>query len=521
MRSIYNTAIPFVLTVLLSMASSDVSGQDTWVRDFRKMMEIPSVKTLESSPAHLFVLSEAEGLVVFRAGKDSLQWLYSSEGMEKRGNKLQSDVRFAYLYGDSKNLTIVEPTSVLGVYSSTTLPEKPLSVQRLGDHIYIAMGLHGLGQLVLSSPDDFDKDPVMLFEDILGGRKVLDLASNQSSRMYVLTGTPELLVLDRTDSGDHVELTRSVRLDRTAERLVLTEDELIGAGADGSIFLIDSSGSTETIAEVEESVVKLSLWNDHLVAKTDSGKLWIGEYGRQPELWNEDGKIDFFTVSGGDLWISEDDRIYPVTRRETAVRENSRAEDGSPLEIMTLDNLTIPFPRPVIRPLALRSNHDINDVEFFYESEIENAAIRGQSFYWQPTSSQTGRNEFTIGATTASGETDTVNFSVDVRPFNAPPRFTPLPQITVSVDEEYSLEITAVDPDGMDAGLIRYIGVDLPEGARLNEQTGRFSWTPTIRQVGEFEFQVIATDQFGAAASRDMNIRVIETDPEQEADIDL
>jgi hypothetical protein len=113
-----------------------------------------------------------------------------------------------------------------------------------------------------------------------------------------------------------------------------------------------------------------------------------------------------------------------------------------------------------------------------------------------------------------------MNFSVDVRPFNSPPRFTPLQPVTINVDEEFTLEINAIDPDGMDPDLIRYLGVDMPDGASLNEKTGEFKWTPNIRQVGEFEFQVIATDQFGAAASRDIEIRVIETDPDQEADLD-
>uniref|UniRef100_UPI00159EFEAD Ig domain-containing protein n=1 Tax=Rhodohalobacter halophilus TaxID=1812810 RepID=UPI00159EFEAD len=52
--------------------------------------------------------------------------------------------------------------------------------------------------------------------------------------------------------------------------------------------------------------------------------------------------------------------------------------------------------------------------------------------------------------------------------------------------------------------------VDLPDGARIDEKTGRFTWTPNVRQVGSHRFQVIATDQYGAAASQDFEIRVVE-----------
>jgi len=63
----------------------------------------------------------------------------------------------------------------------------------------------------------------------------------------------------------------------------------------------------------------------------------------------------------------------------------------------------------------------------------------------------------------------------------------------------------------MHQNLVRYLGVDLPEGATVNEQTGEFIWTPTARQVGENKFRIIATDQYGAASSADIIIRVVNT----------
>jgi hypothetical protein len=65
-----------------------------------------------------------------------------------------------------------------------------------------------------------------------------------------------------------------------------------------------------------------------------------------------------------------------------------------------------------------------------------------------------------------------------------------------------------VDPDGVDPDLIRYHGVDLPDGGSISERTGIFSWTPDRRQVGLHRFQVIATDQYGAAASVQVEITV-------------
>lgn len=99
---------------------------------------------------------------------------------------------------------------------------------------------------------------------------------------------------------------------------------------------------------------------------------------------------------------------------------------------------------------------------------------------------------------------------IDLRSFNAPPQFTPARPLTIVVGEQFDFQLTATDPDGMDRDLIRYLGVDMPNGAEIEERTGIFRWTPTIRQVGEHRFQVIATDQFGAAASQNYVLNVIE-----------
>jgi hypothetical protein len=107
---------------------------------------------------------------------------------------------------------------------------------------------------------------------------------------------------------------------------------------------------------------------------------------------------------------------------------------------------------------------------------------------------------------------------IDVRSFNAPPRFTPSRLLTVPVGDDFEMNITAIDPDGLNQNLIRYLGVDMPDGARINEKSGLFTWTPTIRQVGKHTFRIIATDQYGAASSQEYSINVVElgTNPPNE-----
>jgi hypothetical protein len=508
-------AIP--LLVLLTAHSLDAQS---WERDSRLAMDIPGVMAMVSSDTHLYVLSENEGLIVFRSYEDGLQWLYTSEGMERRGQRLQADIRFAYLFGDSRQLTVVEPTSVLGVYSSTELPARPYSVVRLDNHIYIAMGEDGLGRLSLESPDHLDSSPEILLPDELDNRSVIDLVSDPYARIYLLADDQTLLLIEADSNDDEPEVYRELNLDRTTERLFLTDNELLGSNSDGELFMIDSAGETEVIARLDESIDMVRSYDDHVAIRTVDGILWLGPFGEQPSRWNENGDGGFYFATAGDkLWVSEYNRVAPLVRASGDDRQAADADEAPVLK--KIEQVTVPYPRSVIIPLELESNHDPSDIEFSYRSEISNARIRGQTFYWQPSSNQTGRHTFTIAASTSSGVSDSFDMTIDVRPFNAPPRFSTIRPQTVQIEESFTFEISAFDPDGVDQDLIRYIGVDMPDGASLDERTGEFSWTPTVRQTGEHTFQVIATDQFGAANSADVTIRVIETDREEDAELNL
>ena len=45
---------------------------------FTPSMNIENVLDIASSPSHLYVLSEQEGLAVFRVTNDNTQWLYTN-----------------------------------------------------------------------------------------------------------------------------------------------------------------------------------------------------------------------------------------------------------------------------------------------------------------------------------------------------------------------------------------------------------------------------------------------------------
>lgn len=511
---IKTSIITLLLTVITLSFFSSSKAQP--LRDLSRQLEIPAVTSLTGSETHLYVLSETEGLIVFRARPDSLQWLYTSSGMQDRGHTLQSDIRFAYLYGDSRRLTIIEPTSVLGVYSSTVLPARPTSVERIGFQLFVTMDDGRLGIIGLETPERVDEELVLVDTD---SEYIIDIASNGSNRIFAVTANNRLQTYEISDSS--VSLISENDLSIRTEKLFWVNNELFGSGRNGALFTIASNGTSSLIGNLDSEASNILRWNSSLIIRTIEQALWIYEYDTS-NLWNwKEGNSagNFLTYSEGTIWISQFTILAPLATSNNGIGTQPMSSSGQSFRLRPISNQTLPFPRPFIIPIEVENGSDSRDVTFSYSASFNNARIRGNTFFWQPTASQSGRHEVTITATSADGSSDSRSFTLDLRPFNAPPQFSPARPITLPGNELFEFQITAFDPDGIDQNLIRYLGVDLPDGAELNERTGLFRWTPTPRQTGEHRFRVIATDQFGAASSQDFEFRVIEIEMEDETGI--
>lgn len=513
---------PTFLLILLQLATLTTKGnaQPALSKDYSYVMEVPSVIAMDSSPAHMYVLSETEGMVLFRTHPDSLQWLYSSSGMERRGYKMTADIRFAYLFGDSRRLTVLEPTSVLGVYSSTQLPSTPLDAKRMNQFLYVVLGQEGLGRLDLSTPSSVDSTVTQIEPETLQGKQVIDLEASKN-QLFALTSDSDLLVFNEDD--EFVNLSKQLNLDEDLEHIFVIGEQVLGSDRSGQIYEIDGSGNLAEFGSIDESVQKIESWKNWLIIKGESNRLWTSYRNREPQMWKKDRDAgNYFTVTQDQLWLCEYNQLSPITTSDSAqpsATGNTRSSkpETSELKLKSIENITIPYPKPVLQAIELEGNYPLDNVQFAYQSNVKNAKIKANGFYWQPQSNSIGRHNFKIIATSSDGQVDSTSFTVDVRSFNAPPRFSPIRPITIPVGESFTLPVHATDPDGNDPNLIRYIGVDLPEGATVDEKNGRFTWTPTARQVGENSFQVVATDQFGAASQIDVTIKVIEIQRSEES----
>lgn len=512
-------------------------------------IEIPSVIALKATPLHLYTLSETEGLVVFRQSSDSLQWLYSSSGMQRRGSELDADARFAYIYGNGRRLGVIEPTSVLGVYSSTTLPTIPKSVARTGVRLWIALGEAGLGSLSLSTPEAVDQGVVFPFQQELQNHSVIQTLSEPSSTLFVLTqqggefpnsganNDDAMRWLHRFSvvSADSIQFDLSWSL-KTPEgsphpsNLHLMDGILYVSNPIGEFFKVllsedEQQLSLEYWTSFGHEIDEVGSFGDEFFIRTRNGKLWVGNRDEGFTLSRQDAEAGNLAVSHHGVYLSQFDRVSPLQllsnyeQNSTQIGPSVNTTSASSTidqnlsfipSLVSIPDQVFPLGATIILPVEQENPIPADRINFSLLNPVSGASIRGQSMIWTPTSSQVGRNSFTLLATSTTGATDTTTFAIEVRPFNAPPLFAPSRPLSIPAGDAFETQFRATDPDGEPASLIRYLGVDLPSGASLDEQSGQFRWNPELRQVGTHRFRIVATDQYGAAANLQVEIQVID-----------
>lgn len=500
---ILSTLIVFLLAIC-----SSIESNAQWAQDYSNLIEISDVKAMEASSAHLYVLSDLEGLAVFRIQSDSLQWLFTSSGMQRRGDILESDIRFGYLYGDSRRLTVLEPTSVLGVFSSTNLPVPPLGVARLGDKLFLALNNVGLGQLALTDPDIFDTDPEIIQNGVIGRVAVIDVISAKlGNQLFVLTDDDRIHLFTMIEG----ELThsKSVELSEQVHQLFLQGDRIWGTSNSGDIYSITTNGIGRKLGSVDAEVSNIIQVDANIIVRTKKNQLWVSMDGSDFKLWQAEASAgNFITKSDDATWVSIFNKISPLASSSSSGSTETTTTISGGFKLKEIAPITLTFPQPLLLGIELESG-DQSDVSFTYKSSVANAKVREQGFFWQPSVNQVGITPFTIIGTNSAGEIDSTSFTVEVKTFNSPPRFSPIRGSTIAVDDPYELTFNAIDPENPSSSLIRYIGVDLPEGSMLDERTGLFSWTPTERQIGEQTFRIVATDEQGTASSIDVTFNVV------------
>ncbi len=157
-------------------------------------------------------------------------------------------------------------------------------------------------------------------------------------------------------------------------------------------------------------------------------------------------------------------------------------------------------------------------------AELIDTGVYGRHrFRWIPTAADLGSLDVTFTVTdsgngnAANALSDSATFKLIVRDNNVRPSLNPIGQQTVSEGDTLTFAVSASDADGdrvsFTAGLVSAGVVGrLPSGARFDQATGTFTWTPNLNQAGTYRIRVTATD---GAGSRSEDVLVTVTNKNQ------
>lgn len=501
----------------LLMFSGHSNGQNL-IRTGDQYMTMPGLISMESTPLHFYALSEEDGLVIFRNYSDSLSYLLTLDAYSGTNRSFSADLRFGYLYGgDDNRVTIIDPTSLLGTFSSTRLPELTKQVARLQSHLYMLTESGELYQSDLSNSAAFDTTTALspLFENLsfttITGNESKVWALDSNHRIYTIS-------LNNSDipvSGSSFETLPSI------SNLKFTGNMLYGWNEEGDLFEI-AEEQTRKAATFPSSVHSIEFHNERLYIVTNRHSVYTITDDQpvalrttseaEHKLVGADNKL--FLSSFDDIYNVRFDSTRKVTRKELTLPEESPKTNPSGAKANSWSlkkpdsRYTITYPRPFTLHLDTEPVSAGPDLTYYAQSNILGITFEENNLYYKPAAADIGTHPVKIIATDDFGNADSAIVVLDVRAFNMPPRFTPIRKLSIGVGEQFELQIRAIDPDGQNKNLVRYVGLDMPQGATIDEKTGLFSWTPSARQVNTYQFRVIATDQYGTAASTDVTISV-------------
>lgn len=114
-----------------------------------------------------------------------------------------------------------------------------------------------------------------------------------------------------------------------------------------------------------------------------------------------------------------------------------------------------------------------------------------KTFTWTPDYDQAGTYP-NIKFTVSDGSlTDEETIIITVNNTNRGPIFNPIGNKSVNEGTLLQFTISAIDPDG---DTVTYSAINLPVGATIDSQTGKFNWTPGYTQAGKYIVTFIASD---------------------------
>lgn len=152
---------------------------------------------------------------------------------------------------------------------------------------------------------------------------------------------------------------------------------------------------------------------------------------------------------------------------------------------------------------------DVATLVYSITSKPEGATLSAAGvFEWTPAVGKAGTYNVNLIVTDADGLATTVPAVIVVNAANAPVlTLTPAGPFTVAENSKLEISLTATDSNPNQT--LKFTATGLPEGATLDETSGKFAWTPAFGKAGTYNVIFKVTDSpLGLSSSTPVAITV-------------
>jgi hypothetical protein len=164
----------------------------------------------------------------------------------------------------------------------------------------------------------------------------------------------------------------------------------------------------------------------------------------------------------------------------------------------------------IIDVLANDTDMDGDSLKVTGVSQGKNGSVTvnaDNTLNYTPKADFYGADSFTYTVSDGKGGTNRAVVKIEVRAVNDSPKFVSTPVTTATVDELYTYNVNAADPDLEDA--LTYSLAVNPTGMTIDTTTGLIEWTPTSAEVGANDVVVKVSDSGNIPASDTQSFTII------------
>jgi hypothetical protein len=376
-------------------------------------------------------------------------------------------------------LHVNRPPALAAIQDVTVLENQPVNLQ-----------------FTATDPDKEDADKLRFSANTLPDGAVLDPATGvfEWTPNYDQSGIYPITVTVTDGAGATAEQQFTITVEHVNRPPQLVEVATID-GKENQLLSYTFSGSDPDVEDQQQLVYEIVGLPEGASFDTKTGKLqWQPTYDQSGTYPIE---VSVRDSQGAVASIRTNITIQHVNRPPVLpVLTEYSGKENEPLTV------TLPAATDPDKEDADKLTYTVGNLP---EGAIFDAATR--TLTWTPSYQQAGVYEPTYTVSDGTDEASS-NFRIQIENVNRPPVLAKVAELQIQEGQLLEFRLDGSDPDQEDNGKLVYTATNLPPGANLDSESGRFTWTPDTTQQGTYLIEFVVSDPAGARAIQTVTIVV-------------